>query len=157
MDALVRHRIGMFADMSVPVDVEALDRAFRAWLADMMPSGTYRAWVVETPPRDPPGAGSGGEPGGPIVAGGGITLLPWPPGPREMGGRLAFVYNLYTEPAHRRRGLARRIMGTIHDWCRGADVPVVALNASRDGQPLYEAMGYQVFPHPMMFFTTRKV
>jgi GNAT superfamily N-acetyltransferase len=74
-----------------------------------------------------------------------------------MAGRLAFVYNVYTEPAHRRRGLARRIMATIHDWCRGAGLPLVALNASRDGQPLYEAMGYQVFPHPMMFFTTGKV
>jgi hypothetical protein len=26
------------------------------------------------------------------------------------------------------------------------------LNASRDGQPLYESMGYQITPTPMMFF-----
>jgi hypothetical protein len=47
-------------------------------------------------------------------------------------------------------------MDTIHDWCRGAGIPVVALNASRDGQPLYEAMGYQVFPQPMMIFATTR-
>jgi hypothetical protein len=28
----------------------------------------------------------------------------------------------------------------------------MALNASRDGQPLYEAMGYIESPAPMMFF-----
>jgi GNAT superfamily N-acetyltransferase len=150
MDALVRHRIGMFTDMCVPVDVEALDQAFRAWLAEMMPAGTYRAWVVNARTGPP-------ESGPAIVAGGGITILPWPPGPQEMAGRLAFVYNVYTDPGHRRRGLARRIMATIHDWCHGAGLPLVALNASRDGQPLYEAMGYQVFPHPMMFFMTGKV
>jgi hypothetical protein len=27
----------------------------------------------------------------------------------------------------------------------------MALNASRDGQPLYESMGYAVSPAPMMF------
>ena len=72
VEMLVRHRVGMFTDMGVPLDAPALDTAFRAWLADMMPAGSYRAWLVET------GAGD-------IAAGGGITVLPWPPGPRYMG------------------------------------------------------------------------
>jgi GNAT superfamily N-acetyltransferase len=135
---LSRHRISMFTDMGVSLDRDALDGAFRAWLAETMPSGTYRAWLIETPD-------------GETVAGGGITILPWPPGPRYPGSRLAFVYNVYTEPAHRRRGLARLVMDAIHAWCREADVTSVALNASRDGQPLYEAMGYEVTPSPMMF------
>jgi GNAT superfamily N-acetyltransferase len=143
-DALVRHRIAMFTDMGVPLDAPALDRAFRAWLADMMPAGTYRAWLVE----DHEGA---------IAAGGGITILPWPPGPRYMGVRLAFVYNVYTESAHRRRGLARLIMETIHAWCAEHDITSVALNASRDGQPLYEALGYSRSSSPMMFLPIVRV
>jgi GNAT superfamily N-acetyltransferase len=150
VDALVRHRIGMFTDMGVPLDIVALDRAFRAWLGDAMPAGTYRAWVVDA--REPAGPTAAA-----IVAGGGITVLPWPPGPRDVGNRLAFVYNVYTEPSFRRRGLARLIMDAIHDWCRGAGITSVALNASHDGRPLYEAMGYQVSPQPMMFFLTGKV
>jgi GNAT superfamily N-acetyltransferase len=134
---LAHQRIRMFADMGVPLDANALDRAFRAWLADVMPSGAYRAWLVETHAE--------------IVAGGGITILPWPPGPRYMSDRLAFVYNVYTEPAHRRRGLARVVMDAIHAWCREAGIGSTALNASRDGQPLYQAMGYGVTPNPMMF------
>src|SRR6266446_6073650 len=53
-----------------------------------------------------------------VIAGGGITILPWPPGPRYFSGRLAFVYNVYTEPDHRRRGLGRLVMDAIHTWCR---------------------------------------
>jgi GNAT superfamily N-acetyltransferase len=137
-DALVRHRIAMFTDMGVPLEQATLDAAFRAWLAEMMPAGTYRAWVVE----DADGA---------IVAGGGITVLPWPPGPRYLGDRLAFVYNVYTEQPHRHRGLARLIMEAIHAWCRDAGVLSMALNASRDGMPLYEMLGYRESPSPMMF------
>jgi hypothetical protein len=47
-DALVRHRIAMFTDMGLAVDVAALDEAFRAWLGRMMPAGTYRAWLGST-------------------------------------------------------------------------------------------------------------
>jgi GNAT superfamily N-acetyltransferase len=137
-DTLVHHRLAMFADMGVAYDPAALEAAFRAWLAQVMPAGTYRAWLVETP-------------GGDIVAGGGITILPWPPGPSYNSDRLAFVYNVYTEPGHRRRGLARLLMDAIHAWCRGNGVKSVALNASRDGRPLYEAMGYVQSSAPMMF------
>src|SRR5258706_16426399 len=91
LDVLVHHRIAMFQDMAVPLDAAAVDAAFRPWLLEMIPKGVYRAWVVESQAR--------------IVAGGGITILPWPPGPRYFSGRLPFVYNLYTEPAHRRHGL----------------------------------------------------
>src|SRR5262245_48375754 len=137
-DVLVRHRLGMFADMGVPVESGVAD-AFRRWLGETMPSGVYRAWLRESGRGD-------------VVAGGGITVLPWPPGPRSTHGRLAYVYNVYTEPAHRRRGHAGVIMDTIHTWCREAGVFVVALNASQFGLSLYTSMGYRHAPTPMMFF-----
>jgi GNAT superfamily N-acetyltransferase len=139
-DALVAHRIAMFTDMGVEMDAAALSAAFRRWLFDALPSGVYRAWVAETAD-------------GTIVAGGGIIVMPWPPGPRYLGDRLAFVYNVYTEPAHRRRGLARLVMDEIHAWCRSAGVSSLALNASNDGRKLYDAMGYSESPNPMMFFS----
>ena len=137
-DALVHHRIAMFTDMGVPIDALGLGAVFRPWLAEMMPKGRYRAWVVET---DLAG----------IVSGGGITILQWPPGPGYLGDRLAFVYNVYTEPDHRRRGLGRMVMDAIHAWCRDEGIRSLALNASRTGQPLYESMGYVATPSPMMF------
>ena len=144
LDVLVRHRISMFTDMGVPLDAAALDESFRAWLVGVMPQGTYRAWLAET---------AEGE----IAAGGGITILPWPPGPGYLGDRLAFVYNVYTEPLHRRRGLGRLVMDAIHAWCREAGITSMALNASHDGLPLYESMGYAVTASPMMFLPIVRV
>lgn len=138
-DALVAHRIAMFADMAVPLDRAALDAAFRKWIAETMPKGSFRAWLVE----DERGA---------IVAGGGITIIPWPPGPHYLHDRLAFAYNVYTDPAHRRRGIGRMIMDAIHDWCRQNGIGTVGLNTSAEARSLYESMGYRVTPNPMMFY-----
>lgn len=140
LDVLVHHRVAMFTDMGVPIDAAAVGAAFAAWLRGIRPAGTYRAWVAED------GAGT-------VVGGAGATILPWPPGPTYPGDTLAFVYNVYTEPAHRRHGLARLLMDQLHGWCAANGVTSIALNASRDGLPLYESLGYQVSPSPMMFFS----
>lgn len=137
-DVLVHHRVRMFADMGVSMDAEAVEHAYKVWLASSLASGLYRAWLVET---------EHGE----VVAGGGITVLPWPPGPRDLGDRLAFAYNVYTEAAHRRRGLGRMVMNAIHAWCRDAGVGSVGLHASRAGRPMYEALGYRESPNPAMY------
>jgi GNAT superfamily N-acetyltransferase len=140
-DILVRQRLGMFSDMGVPAETSReYGPQFRAWLNDMMPAGVYRGWLVESQ-------------AGTVVAGGGLTVLPWPPGPRSHRGRLAFVNNVYTEPEFRRQGHARRIMETIHAWCRHEGISSIGLNASQFGQGLYESMGYQVTDSPMMFLT----
>ena len=142
LEALVRHRLGMFTDMRLSVQTDEIERAFRVWLSEMMPAGTYRGWVAEE--------GSGG-----IVAGGGITILPWPPGQMTMTGRLAFAYNVYTEPDHRSRGLGRRIMEAIHAWCRQNGIDAIGLNASRKGVRLYRSMGYHSAASPMMFLALK--
>jgi GNAT superfamily N-acetyltransferase len=138
-DALVHHRLAMFTDMGVSLDADALGQAFRAWLGRVMADGTYHAWLVQHRTDG-------------IVAGGGMTIIPWPPGPRYLGDRLAFVYNVYTEPPHRGQGLARLVMAAIHEWCRGNGITSLALNASTFGKPLYDSLGYAVTPSPMMFF-----
>ena len=144
VDVLVHHRTRMFADMGVSMDAAAVEQAFGRWLASSIASGVYRAWVIETDAAE-------------VVAGGGITVLPWPPGPRDLGDRLAFAYNVYTEPAYRRRGLGRMIMDAIHAWCREAGVGSVGLHASRSGRPLYESLGYRESPDPAMYLALSPV
>ena len=140
VDVLVHHRTRMFADMGVSMNAAAVEQAFGRWLTSSIASGVYRSWVVETDAAE-------------VVAGGGITVLPWPPGPRDLGDRLAFVYNVYTEPAYRRRGLGRMIMDAIHAWCREAGVGSVGLHASGSGRPLYESLGYRESATPAMYLT----
>jgi len=136
--AVVHHRLAMFADMGVQVDQQAVERAFTTWVESHLPSGTYRGWLVNASD-------------GTVVAGAGITLLPWPPGPRELSGRLPIVYNVFTEREHRRRGLARMLMERIHQWCREAGHSVVGLAASVEGRSMYDSLGYRESPQPYMF------
>ena len=138
-DILVHHRIAMFTDMGTPFDASMVERTFREWVRGRLASGEYLAWVCET---------ASGE----IVAGAGITLLIWPPGPRDIAGdRVAFVYNVYTEPGHRKRGLARRLIETIHIWCEEHGIGALALNAASAAAHLYKSLGYSDAPRPMMW------
>lgn len=137
---LVQQRIAMFEDMGRQFDATVLASAYAAWLRTHLPAGTYRGWLVESQAPD-----------GTVVAGGGVTIIPWPPGPNYAGDRLAFVYNVYTVPAHRQRGLARLVMHAIHAWCRETGISSLALNASEHGRPLYESLGYAMSASPMMF------
>jgi GNAT superfamily N-acetyltransferase len=139
-DVLVHQRVAMFQDMGIEFDAQAVGEEYREWLLSQLAAGAYRAWVVEDASRA-------------VVAGGGLSILPWPPGPRYPGGRVAFVYNVYTEPGHRQRGLARRLMDAVHAFCRDEGITNVVLNASQFGKPLYESMGYSVTTSPMMFLS----
>jgi len=139
VDVLVHHRLAMFSEMGVPFDVPVIRQLFRDWLLKHLPPGDYRAWVSVAP-------------SGEVVAGAGITLIMWPPGPSAIESeRIAFVYNVYTEPAHRTHGLARRLMDAVHAWCAANGVGAVALNAAPAARHLYETQGYREAPSPMMW------
>jgi GNAT superfamily N-acetyltransferase len=135
---LVAQRLAMFAEMGVSIDEARLRDGFSSWLTPHLASGDYHAWLVETT-------------AGAIVGGGAVTIVPWPPGPRDYSGRLPIVFNVYTHPAHRSRGLARALMQTIHAWCRAQGFGTIGLSASAAGRPLYESMGYEASPTPYMF------
>ena len=134
---IVGHREQMFRDMGIPAEFDAMAAAARSWLARAIPEDAYRGWVATTPDRA-------------VVGGGGLIVIPWPPGPFSMDPRCGFVFNVYTEPAHRKQGLGRRLMAAMHEWCRGEGIERVVLNASTVGQPMYVEMGYVVADEPMM-------
>jgi GNAT superfamily N-acetyltransferase len=142
MDVLVHHRLAMFTEMARTFDAPLIDQMFRDWLRPMIIAGDYHGWLCET---------DAGE----VVAGAGLTLIKWPPGPSPLrSDRVAFVYNVYTEHAHRRRGLARRLMETLQGWCASHGIGAIALNASEEAEHLYKSMGYQVALSPMMWKIT---
>ncbi len=125
------HRAGMFRDMGLIADdeVAALRAASCTYLLAALADGTYSGWVAEVQ--------------GDVVAGGGAMircLMPRPGYPH--GDEEAYVLNVYTEPEHRRRGLARRLMQEILAWCHARGMTRIALHASDDGRPLYESLGF---------------
>ena len=78
-----------------------------------------------------------------MVAGAGLVLRELLPRPGHPdGGAEAYVLNVYTDAAHRRRGLARGLMSAILDWCRANGALRVTLHASEEGRPLYVSLGF---------------
>ena len=71
-----------------------------------------------------------------------------------QGGTESLIVNVYTEPAHRHRGLARRLMRIMLDWCAQRGVPQVVLHASDGGRPLYQSLGF--VPTSEMRWQTRR-
>lgn len=75
-------------------------------------------------------------------AGGGVILLQFQPHPMDPRPERAWVVNMFTEPEHRRRRLARLLMDTLLAWCREEGLRFLFLHASDEGKPLYEELGF---------------
>ena len=65
-----------------------------------------------------------------------------PPNPRFPHGRIGTVFNVFTVPEHRRRGLARQVMGALVEDARLRGLDRVELNATDDGYGLYKSLGF---------------
>jgi GNAT superfamily N-acetyltransferase len=128
---ILAQRRAMFHDMGVTdsAALEGMEVRFGPWVRHKMEQGEFLTWLAED------GRGN-------VVAGAGLWLQEWPPTPSNVVGRRGYVLNVYTHPDYRRRGLARRLMLTVEEWCREHAVPVLTLHASPDGQPLYESLGF---------------
>ena len=132
LPAIVSHRRRMFAEMGYanPRKLDTMTRNAKKLFERWMRMGSYHAWVAAT--RD-----------GKIIGGGGVGITDWPPIPRDPQPRRATIFNVFVEPRYRRRGLARRMMNVMIDWCRERGFPVVNLHSSIAGRPLYESMGFK--------------
>ncbi|MCU1336858.1 MAG: GCN5-related N-acetyltransferase [Bryobacterales bacterium] len=132
VETIVRHRKNMFFDMGQH-DMDVLNEmmnSFQPWLVEKMSKQEYRAWFAIA--ED-----------GSVSAGAGLWLMNWPPGLYTSEPWRGNILNVYTEPEHRRRGLARRLVTATLDWCGAKRIHVVILHASNEGRLLYEALGFQ--------------
>jgi GNAT superfamily N-acetyltransferase len=130
-EVIAQHRACMFRDMGSISDSEAnlLFLASVPWLKGLLAVGRYKGWLVMC--------------GQEVVSGGGVHLLDLPPMPDCcQGGRGGHIVNIYTVPAHRRRGLARSLMSHILAWADAQHLDRLTLTASVEGRPLYESLGF---------------
>lgn len=134
LDLHVRHRVAMFTDMDYG-DAAGRARmagAFRDRLRTWLATGEVRGVVAEAEGR--------------AVAGALLQLkeaLPNPLSPQAVRG---YLFNVYTEPGHRGRGLARRMTEALLDVARAQGLGMVDLHASRDAEALYRSMGFEPTP-----------
>lgn len=129
---ILHHRRAMFEEMGFQ-DAAVLDNVesvSREYFSEALRTGSYRGWIAE---------GLNGQ----IVGGGGIAVADWPGYPGENHAARAWILNMYTEPGVRRRGVAKRLLEAMIEWCRINGFRAVSLHTSSAGRPLYETMGFQ--------------
>jgi GNAT superfamily N-acetyltransferase len=128
---ILRQRRAMYEDMHYN-DSNALDVMAKLsgdYLKEAIAEGSFRSWLAFD--RDL------------AVAGGAVIVSPWPAHPYDLECRRATILNVYTDPAYRRRGLARLLMQTMIAWCKQEGFARVTLHASEDGRHLYESLGFE--------------
>jgi GNAT superfamily N-acetyltransferase len=128
---IMHHRRSMFVDMGHrdPTSLNAMLATSEPLFRRGLENGSYQGWLAEASP-------------GAVVAGGGIIILEFHSQPRDPRPRRAWIVNMYTEHAFRRRGLAKRLMDAMIVWCREEKLSSVFLHASEEGRPLYSSLGF---------------
>jgi len=135
---LAIQRVAMFRDMgrTTPELEQPLLESCADYLAKALTSGEYVGWVAQltAPPHS-------------VIGGAGVQFRPLlprtdPSGQFLLVGREGLVLNVYVDQAHRRQGVARRLMETLIRWAPGVGIVRLVLHASTDGLPLYQSLGF---------------
>jgi ribosomal protein S18 acetylase RimI-like enzyme len=126
------HRRAMFHDMGLddPDRLARMDAGFAIWLDERLADGHYIGWLACTAAGD-------------VAAGAGLWLLDWPPTYHAPGRTRGYLLNVYAEPEHRRRGLARALVEHCMTECAERGITLVLLHASEAGRALYAGLGFQ--------------
>jgi GNAT superfamily N-acetyltransferase len=58
------------------------------------------------------------------------------------GSELAWIGMVLVDPEYRRRGIAKRLLHVALEYLQHVNVATIKLDATQDGQPVYEAIGF---------------
>ena len=79
---------------------------------------------------------------GSIVSCAFLLVVEKPMSPAFLTGKTGIVLNVYTRPAFRRQGHAKRLMERLLEDAREMGLSVLELKATDDGYPLYRSVGF---------------
>ncbi len=133
LDLICRHREEMFRASNAPgrsdESLRAMTASFRVWIEPRLGGGSYFGYIVEED--------------GAAVAGIGLMIIDWPPHPLHPNeDKRGYVLNVFVEPSHRRRGLAKMLTALGEAELARRGVSFAILHATRMGRPLYEQAGW---------------
>lgn len=130
VDALTQNRMDFVAEIRPPDDPESFRRVTHAYLKEHLNDGTLVAYLyVED---------------GAILSSCMLCISQVMPMRSAPNGKIGLLLNVYTAPSHRRRGLARSLVGMMLDHARELGLTKVELEATEDGYPVYRLLGFTV-------------
>ena len=129
---LARFRVMLFEEMGrLDSDEAEFAQASENYFSWALSTGREVAWIAE----------EYGEP----VAVLAMTLEPMPPKPGRPRLLEAYMHNVYTLPARRMRGLAKRLVIAALEYASSEGIRRVRLYTSDDARWMYENLGFK--PH----------
>ena len=131
-ELITRHRKAMFADMrDAPEPVlDEMGRNFEPWVRRMIAEEKYVGWITSEGER--------------AIGSAGLLILDWAPHFLDPTcDERGYILNVFVEPDYRGRGIARALTEECIAEAKQRGIGVVALHASKKGQPVYEKLGFK--------------
>lgn len=128
-DALLHIRLCMLRELHGLGEDDAFDSAFlEATRAALQPDASVTAVAEED---------------GAIIGCATLCPLQLLPTWQHRTGRRGHIMNVYTIPAHRRRGAARRMLALLIAGAGEQGMTELSLDATEEGRPLYLSLGFE--------------
>ena len=134
LDTFIRMRIAQLREEGAKEDIDlrpALTDYYERHLAD----GTFVSWLALD--------------GDVIVGTSGMSFVEKPPYFGCPSGKIGLLSSMYTDPAYRRRGIARELLRRVTEEARAFGCGAVQITASDMGVLLYTDFGFQKNPNFM--------
>ena len=109
-------------------DMNEVKRQTRRYYETALPGGPHIAYLVFDGTR--------------LVGSGGVSFFQVMPTYHNPSGKKAYIMNMYTDPAYRRKGIAYRTLDLLVRDAKRLGVTAISLEATDMGRPLYEAYGF---------------
>lgn len=127
MELLIRLRKQLLMDEGQILSSN-IDQELKQFFTQQMTSHQLTQWLVECE--------------GEVIASGAIQFISFPPSFFNTTGIRGYIMNMYTHPAYRKRGIAKRLMDLLIEEARIRKVHHIFLIASYMGKPLYKKYGF---------------
>jgi GNAT superfamily N-acetyltransferase len=131
VELICSHREQIFLEAGHARDKLALmTRPYRPWLEAQLESRSYFGRVASVNDLD--------------VGSIGWMTIGWPPHPlHPEQSQRGYVLNLFVEPAHRGRGVAKALMAAADADFRDHDIAYCILHATPAARAMYEKLGWK--------------
>ena len=127
IDTFIQMRINQLREEGATEDID-LAPALKDYYARHMADGTFVSWIALD--------------GDKIIGTSGMSFVEKPPYFGCPSGRIGLLSSMFTDPAYRRKGIARELLSRVVEEARAYGCGTVQITASDMGVLLYTSFGF---------------
>lgn len=127
LDTFISMRISQLREEGAKEDID-LTPHLREYYKKHMEDGTFVAWLAID--------------NGTIIGTSGMSFVEKPPYFGCPSGKIGLLSSMYTNPAYRRQGIARKLLDMVVDEARRYGCGTIQITASDMGVKLYSSYGF---------------